>query len=126
MEPTIAIIATCDTKGEEALYIKEKIRSYGLDAVVVDTGILGEPIKVIPDYSRHEVAGAVNLSIDQVIGLGSRGAAVEKMSLGVHEIVKKLHHQGKIHGLIAIGGAEGSIIARAAMDALPVGVPKIP
>jgi uncharacterized protein (UPF0261 family) len=125
MKFTIAIIATCDTKGEEALYIKDRIRSYGLKAVVVDTGVLGDPIKVEPDYSKHEVAAAVNLTIDQVKAPGSRGAAVEKMSLGVHELIKKLHTEGKLHGLIAIGGAEGSIIARAAMDALPVGVPKI-
>lgn len=125
MKLKIAIIATCDTKGEEALYLKERILSYGMDAVVVDTGILGEPIKVVPDFSKHEVAAAVDMTIDQVKAPGSRGAAVEKMSLGVHALVKKLHSEGELQGLIAIGGAEGSIIARAAMDALPVGVPKI-
>jgi uncharacterized protein (UPF0261 family) len=39
--------------------------------------------------------------------------------------VKKLYEEGTIQGLIAIGGAEGSVIARAAMDALPLGAPKL-
>lgn len=125
MKSTIAIIATCDTKGEEALYIKNRIRSYGHDAIVVDTGILGDPLVVVPDYTKHDVAMGIGLEIETIKALGSRGAAVEKMSLGLHEIIKKLYAEDKLQGLIAIGGAEGSILARAAMDALPLGVPKL-
>lgn len=125
MSETIAIIATCDTKGEEALYLKRRIESYGGTALVIDSGILGEPVFVEPDVTRDEVAEYSGVTIQQLVDAGSRGAAVEKMRDCIHAMMKKLFNEGRIQGLIAIGGAEGSVIARAAMDALPLGAPKI-
>jgi uncharacterized protein (UPF0261 family) len=125
MSETIAIIATCDTKGEEALYLKQRIESYHLNGLVVDSGILGEPVFLVPEVTRDQVAGYSGLTIKKLVDAGSRGAAVEKMRDCIHAYVKKLFAEKKIQGLIAVGGAEGSVIARAAMDALPLGVPKI-
>jgi uncharacterized protein (UPF0261 family) len=125
MSETIAIIATCDTKGEEALYLKRRIESYDMSGLVVDSGILGEPVFVEPDVTRDEVLEYSGLTLQELIDAGSRGAAVEKMRDCIHACIKRLHKKNEIQGLIAIGGAEGSVIARAAMDALPLGVPKI-
>ena len=125
MSEAIAIIATCDTKGEEALYLKQRIESYDMVGLVVDSGILGQPVFIEPDVTRVELAEYSGFTIKELVEAGSRGAAVEKMRDCVQAYVKKLYEEGKIRGLIAIGGAEGSVIARAAMDALPLGVPKI-
>lgn len=125
MSDAIAIIATCDTKGEEALYLKQRIESYNIKGLVVDSGILGKPVFVEPDVTREELAEYSGLTIKDLVEAGSRGAAVEKMRDCIHAYVKNLYQTGRIRGLIAIGGAEGSVIARAAMDALPLGVPKI-
>ena len=125
MSETIAIIATCDTKGEEALYLKQRIESYQVNGLVIDSGILGEPVFLVPDVSRDQVAEYSGVTMRELVDAGSRGAAVEKMRDCIHAYVKKLYAEGEIKGLIAIGGAEGSVIARAAMDALPLGVPKI-
>ena len=125
MSETIAIIATCDTKGEEALYLKQRIESYHMNGLVVDSGILGEPVFLVPEVTRDQVAGYSGFTIKELVDAGSRGAAVEKMRDCIHAYVKKLYEEKKIQGLIAVGGAEGSVIARAAMDALPLGVPKI-
>jgi len=125
MSEAIAIIATCDTKGEEALYLKRRIESYDIDGLVVDSGILGQPVFVEPDVTREELAEYSGYTIKDLVEAGSRGAAVEKMRDCVHAYMTKLYKEGKIRGLIAIGGAEGSVIARAAMDALPLGAPKI-
>jgi uncharacterized protein (UPF0261 family) len=125
MSDTIAIIATCDTKGEEALYLKQRIESYKVKGLVIDSGILGEPVFVEPDITRDEVVAHSGLTIKELIDTGSRGAAVEKMRDCIHAYLKMLYKEHKIQGLIGIGGAEGSVIARAAMDALPLGVPKI-
>ena len=35
-----------------------------------------------------------------------------------------LHAKGKLDGIIALGGVQGTVIGTAAMRALPVGVPK--
>ena len=125
MRETIAIIATCDTKGEEALYLKQRIESYNVRGLVVDSGIRGKPVFVNPDITSDKVAEYSGVTIRELVDAGSRGAAVEKMRDCIHVYVKKLFNEGRIQGLIAIGGAEGSVIARAAMDALPLGVPKI-
>ncbi|MBW2410087.1 MAG: Tm-1-like ATP-binding domain-containing protein [Deltaproteobacteria bacterium] len=125
MSEAIAIIATCDTKGEEALYLKQRIESYDMTGLVVDSGILGQPVFVEPDVTRVELAEFSGLTIRDLVEAGSRGAAVEKMRDCIHAYIKKLYEEDRIQGLIAIGGAEGSVIARAAMDALPLGVPKI-
>lgn len=121
----IAVVATCDTKGEIAAYILRGIREYGVDALLIDTGILGDPMGVTPDVSRHEVAGEADFTIQGLIAKGSRGAAVEGMCEGLSRIVRRLHDEGRIQGLIAIGGAEGALLGRSAMDALPLGVPKL-
>jgi uncharacterized protein (UPF0261 family) len=125
MSETIAIIATCDTKGEEALYLKQRIESYDMKGLVVDSGILGEPVFVEPDVTRDEVVEYSGFKIKALVEAGSRGAAVEKMRDCIQAYVRRLHEEDRIQGLIAIGGAEGSVIARAAMDALPLGIPKI-
>ena len=47
------------------------------------------------------------------------------MREGLNRLVARLHQEDRIHGLIAIGGAEGALLGRSAMDALPFGVPKL-
>ena len=125
MKETIAIVATCDTKGEEAAFLKDRVLIHAARPLVIDTGILGEPVKVKPDISRHEVVAEAGYTIEQLIAFGTRGDAVERMREGLNRLVARLHQEGRIQGLIAIGGAEGALLGRSAMDALPFGVPKL-
>ena len=53
-----------------------------------------------------------------------RGAAVEAMGAGAEAVVLRLHGEGRIDGVLALGGSGGSSIATRAMRALPVGVPE--
>ncbi|HWR22883.1 MAG TPA: Tm-1-like ATP-binding domain-containing protein [Feifaniaceae bacterium] len=123
---TVAIVATCDTKGNEANYLRERVQSYGMRGLILDCGILRDPPEHMrPDISKHEVAGAAGYTIAQLIERGSRGAAVDGMIEGVNAMVSRLYQGGLIHALIAIGGAEGALLARAGMDALPLFVPKL-
>ena len=91
MSEAIAIIATCDTKGEEALYLKQRIESYNMKGLVVDSGILGKPVFLEPDVTRDVVAENSGMTIKQLVEAGSRGAAVEKMRDCIQAYVKKLH-----------------------------------
>ncbi len=122
--PCVAVLTTCDTKGKEAEYLREGILRQDVDALVIDTGILGDPTNT-PDVSKHEVAANGGHTIAEVIATGSRGAAVEMMQEGVYNTVLSLYTAGKIDGLVALGGAEGSVLAAVAMEALPLGVPKL-
>lgn len=122
---TVALIGTLDTKGPETAYLRDRIREAGLQTCVIDTGILGEPVGIEPDISHRDVAAAAGKDLEQIRNAGSRGAAVEDMMKGIAAVCARLYAQGKCHGAISLGGAEGAVLASAGMQALPVGTPKL-
>jgi uncharacterized protein (UPF0261 family) len=122
---TVLIIITLDTKSDEARYLKERILEDGADVLVLDSGILGEPRGIVPDIPASETARAAGLTLAELRKKGSRGAAVEEMLKGVAAITARLHQEGRIHGAISLGGAEGGVMAASAMQVLPPGFPKI-
>ena len=123
--PGIALVGTLDTKGPEIEYVRGRVRSLGGEPVIVDSGILGEPLGCEPDISRYEVAREAGYELDEIRNAGSRGAAVERMLEGVRAVCLRLWLEGRVDGALCLGGAEGAILGAAAMRALPVGVPKV-
>jgi uncharacterized protein (UPF0261 family) len=122
--PTVALIGTLDTKRDEIAYVRDRLAALGVGAVVIDSGILGEA--TIPaDISRRAVAHAGGHELDDVRAAGSRGAAVALMREGVREVVVREFADGRVHGVLCLGGAEGGLLGAPAMQALPVGVPKL-
>jgi len=89
MRKAIAVIATLDTKGPEALYLSRRIRAGGGQPVVIDMGMRGAPCGVRPDIPREAVARAAGTSARAVRLLG-RGAAVEVMQRGLASILTGL------------------------------------
>src|SRR5829696_6957619 len=55
---TVLLIGTLDTKGREIAYLRDRVRALGLGTLVLDSGILGEPLGCEADISRAEVARA--------------------------------------------------------------------
>lgn len=125
MTMTIAVLATLDTKGPEAAYIRDRLRDRGLGAIVIDCGILGEPLDIVPDVSSDEVARNSGSSIQALREAGTRGRAVAGMREMLGDLVERLYADGTIAGAIGIGGAEGAVMTASAMMRLPVGVPKV-
>jgi uncharacterized protein (UPF0261 family) len=121
----VLIIGTMDTKGLESQYLADSITALGCKPLTLDSGILGEADGIVPDISRSQVAEAAGSTIDALRNAGSRGKAVEGMLVGVRRVAKELCDKEQIHGVVALGGAEGSVLATAAMKALPLGVPKL-
>lgn len=122
---TVLLIGTLDTKGREIAYVRDRARALGLAALVMDSGILGEPLGCEADITREQVAHAAGFDIDELRTIGARGAAVERMIHGVERLATELYKAGRFQGLICLGGAEGSVLGAAAARALPIGVPKI-
>jgi uncharacterized protein (UPF0261 family) len=120
---TVVIIGSMDTKGEEFAYLKRLIEKHGLKTLVVDASALDEP-KLKPDVSNSEVAKAVGANIEEVVKMG-RGEAMAIMSKGAEAIVDRLYKEGKLDGIIGMGGSGGTAVATAGMRSLPVGVPKV-
>ena len=124
-EPSILLIGTLDTKGVEIGYCRDRLRGLGAQALVLDSGILGEALGITGDFSRQMVAEAAGYTIDALRQAGSRGKAVELMKEGVKKITLDLLAQGRLDGVLCLGGAEGAIMGSTAMRALPLGVPKL-
>ncbi len=123
--PSILLIGTLDTKGVEIGYTRDRLRAFGANPIVLDSGILGEPISITADIPREEVAKAAGSTIDALRAADTRGAAVEKMKEGVRQIALDLLVQGRLDGVLCLGGAEGAVMGATAMKALPLGVPKV-
>jgi uncharacterized protein (UPF0261 family) len=125
MPKTVALIGTLDTKGPEIAYLRDRCRDLGLETLVIDSGILGEPLGIEPDFRRETVAQAAGSTIEALRQAGSRGAAVHEMMKGVRKVVLDLYAEGRLHGVACLGGAEGAVLGAHAMQALPIGVPKL-
>jgi uncharacterized protein (UPF0261 family) len=124
MPKSIAIISTLDTKGAEANFLRQIIEEHGHTTLVIDPGVLNQPT-IAADISRDEVAHAGGASLEELASAGDKGHAIMVMTDGVRSILLRLYAQGMISGAIAIGGGQGTAIGTAAMQALPIGVPKL-
>ena len=103
---------------------RDRIREHGVEVVLVDAGILGEPLAA-PDVTREEVAAAAGADVGTLARAGDRGAAVETMARGAAEVVKRLHAEGRLDAIGGLGGSGGSALVTRAMRELPIGVPKL-
>jgi len=121
---TVVLVGTLDTKGVEHEYLRELLRGHGVDTLLVDAGVLDEPLAE-PDIGRDDVARAAGADVHALAAAGDRGAAVEAMARGAAAIVTRLHAEGRVDGVLALGGSGGTAIATEAMRSLPVGVPKL-
>src|SRR5436190_2798370 len=120
---TVVLLGTLDTKGHEYEYLRDRLRAQGVDAVLLDAGVF-EPL-VGADVGQDEVAAAAGADLAALREEGDRGAAVDAMGQGAAVVVRRLHEEGRLDGLLTIGGSGNSSIAAQAMRALPVGVPKL-
>lgn len=124
MSRTIAVIGALDTKGEEFAFVKGELEGRGHRALMIDTGILGDPA-FAPDIPADEVAAAGGSSLAALRAGADRGTAVETMTRGVAVVVRQLFDQGRIDGVLGMGGSAGTVIGTSAMRQLPLGFPKV-
>ena len=121
---TIVVLATLDTKGREAQFLREQIEKFGDKALVVDTGVTGTP-GTHPDITRAAVAEAGGMPLAQILEHPSRDVAAPVMAEGATKIVTQLAEEGKVHGIVAMGGTQGTTLSTHVMRALPYGFPKV-
>ena len=121
---TVVLLGTLDTKGVEYDYLRQRVRADGCDVILVDAGIVGPPLAE-PDVSREEVARAAGADVAALAAAGDRGAAIATMARGAAAVIPRLFAEGRLHGVLGLGGSNGSALVTEAMRALPVGVPKL-
>ena len=124
MNKTIAILATLDTKGPEGGYLREQIEECGDKALLIDTGVVGTP-SVKADVSREEVAEAGGTPLSELLKDPTQDKAHPVMSAGASSILKKLMEKDKVHGVVSLGGTQGTSLGTRVMQTLPYGFPKV-
>ncbi|MBI5363166.1 MAG: Tm-1-like ATP-binding domain-containing protein [Planctomycetes bacterium] len=120
----VHLLATLDTKGEEAEFVRRALLASGVPVVLVDTGCLGEP-RARADVTRDEVFLAAGTSLAAVRAKNDRGEAVTFAAKGAEAIVRAAHAKKQLDGVLGLGGGAGTTIGTAARRALPLGVPKV-
>lgn len=124
MTKTIVIAGALDTKGQEFAFLKELIEKEGLKTLVIDFGVMGEPA-FTPDITRQEVAKAGGGDLAYLASGEHKDEAMRVMAAGLTVVVRRLFDEGKLDGVIGMGGSGGTSLSTTAMRALPVGVPKV-
>jgi uncharacterized protein (UPF0261 family) len=120
----VLLIGTLDTKGVEVAHVRDRLRAAGVPVLVADAGVVGPPA-FEPDVSRDVLFAKAGTKIDAVRAAGDRGKAVALAADGAARLAAELFRDGKISGVLSLGGSAGTTIGTAAMRALPVGVPKL-
>jgi uncharacterized protein (UPF0261 family) len=121
---TILIAGALDTKGEECFFIKEMVLKSRLNGIVIDCGSLGRPFRR-GDITRHEVARKGGTLLGELLKTKNKGRVIQGMTDGLKAWVKELYEKDEIHGIIALGGGQGTAMGTGAMQMLPLGFPKV-
>ena len=125
MSKTVLLIGAFDVKGEEYDFTRKLIEAQGCETLTMNFGVLGGTDLFPIDIDNAEVAKAGGGDINQLQKGKDRGAAMAIMAKGVAVAAQKLYDEGKIFGVLGLGGSGGTSVITTAMRALPIGVPKV-
>ena len=125
MKKKICLTGAFDTKGPEYAFVREQILARGHEVLTVNTGVMGSTNLFPVDVEADNVAEAGGGRLDQLQEEKDRGKAMKIMCAGAPAIIKSLYNDGKIDGIIGMGGTGGTTVVTSAMRILPVGVPKV-
>lgn len=126
MKKGIVIVCNLDTRGEDIVFVRSLIRERGHDAILLDFS-MEEPPPFAGDVRTEEVAARGGLPIEAVREKyrSDRDAATQNQIRGAAAIVGDLLRQGRVHGIIGIGGGTATLVATSIMKQLPFGMPKL-
>jgi len=121
----IVVLGAFDSKGAEYKFLVDAIVREGARTATVNFGILGSTDRFRVDVDAEKFARAGGGDLTLLRSQADRGAAMKTMAAGAAAVARKLYEDGKLAGIIGMGGSGGTSVITAAMRALPTGVPKI-
>lgn len=122
MRVTIAVVGTFDTKSEELNFLADQIRKQGIQVITINTGTRYS--EAVTDVTNQAVAEAAGYTLQQIEHAG-RGEALDMIMDGIQKLITRMYQDGKIQGIISMGGSAGTMVGSAAMKNLPIGFPKV-
>jgi uncharacterized protein (UPF0261 family) len=120
----VVLIGALDTKGLEYQFVRDLLVQRGLETIIVDFGVMGDP-SFEPDISASEVSQAGGSSLAELRSSQDKSQAMRTMQKGLVKVVSDLFQQGRIGGVLGMAGGGGTSLVTAAMRSLPVGIPKV-
>ena len=121
---TIAILATLDTKSAEADFMRQQIELLGGKALLIDFGVVGTST-IKADVTKEEIIEAGGGSLAKLMEAPTREKANPFVVAGATKIVLELQQSGAIHGVVSLGGTQGTSTCAPVLQALPYGFPKV-
>jgi uncharacterized protein (UPF0261 family) len=121
----ILMLGCFDTKGDVFSLLRECIIRQGEQVVSINTGIMGTTVYFPVDFEADLVAIEGGSSLPTLREKRDRGYAVEIMGKGAERMVDRLVKAGGMKAAIGMGGGGGTYITLSAMQAIPLGIPKL-
>lgn len=120
----VVLAGALDTKAAEYGFVGGRLAAAGIDSLLVDTGVLGEP-GIPAAITRDQVANAAGADITTLAGEGDRGQAMVAMGRGAAQTIRALYGEGEVSGVMVLGGSNAGYVMAQIAAALPIGVPKL-
>jgi uncharacterized protein (UPF0261 family) len=124
MSAAVVLIASLDTKPDEALFLRRLLEADGIAVRLLDFGVRDDPA-IVPDVSAAETAQLGGGDLAQLRQAGNRASAIGVMAKGAASALRDISERGELLGVLAIGGSGGTTVGTAAMRGLPLGMPKV-
>ena len=121
---TVAILATLDTKANEAGFMRSEIESLGGQALLIDLSLVGES-ELSADFTKQDVISAGGGNLAELLVKPNREQSNPFIVAGATKIVKELQESGKIHAVVSLGGTQGTSTCAPILQSLPYGFPKV-
>jgi uncharacterized protein (UPF0261 family) len=124
MKKTLAVLSTLDTKGDETAFLCAELKRLGAEPLVLDIGVVGTP-GFTAGVSRESLAQAGGTPLEKLLEDPDRETAGPVMVAGATAELTERVKRGEVHGVIGLGGTQGTTSCTAVMRALPYGLPKV-
>ncbi len=122
-EVAVAVLATLNSKREEARFVSEALSRAGVRPLVVDLSLRPHGVEGA-SVTGGELAGSAGYSWSDLADM-NRADAAEAMIEGGRRVLLAKYRAGDFMGVIGLGGANGSSMACSLMRSLPLLFPKV-
>ncbi|WP_262245513.1 Tm-1-like ATP-binding domain-containing protein [Parapedobacter soli] len=122
---SIVLLGCFDTKGPDFSFLRTCIIRHGESVITINTGTYISTGDFVVDFESDRVAAAAGHTLSELRERNDRGYAVDVMGRGGASILRRLYDAGKIKAVMGMGGGGGTYITLAAMQTVPLGIPKL-
>ncbi len=122
-EVAVAVLATLNSKREEARFVSEALSRAGVRPLVVDLSLRPHGVEGA-SVTGGELAGSAGYSWSDLADM-NRADAAEAMIEGGRRVLLAKYRAGDFMGVIGLGGANGSSMACSLMRSLPLQFTKV-